>query len=137
MANSPNSARFETGCGAQLTEQGVRIIKVELVQMSTQKHQELNDLDKRRYPVKVYFSRPVDEFEAKAIRLKTGVIVGDDPMTALIPNTSIDALKTRINNWSGRINMAAEIGAQARDAAAAEDERRHQIEAELNRLLAE
>lgn len=120
-----------------MTEQ-LRIVGVKLVDESMQTYQELHDQDKTAYPVMIYLSRAVDPFEAKSLRKQVGIIISDDdPMTALIPHTAIDALKTQIAQWNGRIATAAGLAHQARDAAVAEDQRRRQVEAELNAQLRE
>ncbi len=114
----------------------LRIIDVELVEPSMRTHRVLNNLDPAVYPVLICLSHPADPFEAKFLRENCGIVVDDDdPMTALILETSVDALKAQIAEWNERIALAARQAQQARDAAVAEDQRMMEVAAELHRAL--
>ena len=114
----------------------LRIIGVQLIEASLHTHRVLNNLDPGMYPVMITLSRPADRWEAKYLRENWQIVVGDhDPMEALILETSIDALKIQIDEWNGRIALAARQARHAREAALAEDKRMKQVAAELHRQL--
>jgi hypothetical protein len=114
----------------------LRIIGVALVEPSLRTHQVLNNLDTGVYPVMITLSRPADAFDAKFLRENLGIVVGnDDPMEALLLDTSIDALKANLDQLNGSIALAAVQAAKARADGLAEDERRKAVADELHRQV--
>ena len=114
----------------------LRIIGVALVEESMRSHRVLHNLDPEVYPVLLILSRPADRFDAKFLHENLGILVNDhDAMQALIPDTSIDALKANIDDWNRRIALAGAQAQHARETALAEDQRRQQVADELHRQV--
>jgi hypothetical protein len=119
-----------------MKEQDLRIIHV--AAMATQERLSFEGRDQVAYPVRVSLSRPVSPFEAKFLQSRLGIEVDhDDAMVAVIPNTSLDALKTQISEWDQKIADAAADGRRQQDSARAEDTRLSALQQEINDQLGE
>lgn len=114
----------------------LRIIGVALIEPGLRSYQVLNNLDAGVYPVMITLSHPADAFDAKFLRESFGIVVADDDARrALIPNTSIDAVKLNIAGWQGAVTHASKQAAHAREVALAEDRRRQEVAAELHETV--
>lgn len=117
----------------------LRIIGVELIEDSLQTYRELHTQDaqpSKTYPIMIWLSHPVDSYEAKFLREKCGIIVdSEDPMCAMILETTIDEFKANIEPWKESVALASREARQARDAALAEDRRLKEVAAEADKYL--
>ena len=101
----------------------LKIYRVELVDESYKTHRVVNGGDPVQFPVRVWFSRPLDAFERIELA-KHGFeveVFDRDPMQAIVVATP-DHFGTVIDNLNGGLPAVAEDARQARAAAEAEDE---------------
>jgi hypothetical protein len=109
------------------------VIHVALCEESRKTFRVLNDRNPDLYPVLVYFNRHIDEFERKELA-DFGIVREDgDGMCALIDDTTLEQIRDRLAELNKVLASAVERARQAREEAAAEDQRLTDLAAELNK----
>ena len=87
------------------------------------------------YPVSVYFSRHVDEYERLELA-DFGIIREDnDQMCAHIKDTTLEPIRDGLAKHNEALASAVARAKEAREAAEGEDHRLHALEAEINEAL--
>jgi hypothetical protein len=113
-----------------------RIVGVELLPGSLAVWRALNGESANMYPVLLRLSRPLDLFEQQALRTVAGYVPSDtDASTVVLPVSTLEAVRLNFDSISGIILNKTAQGRLARDAAYAEDDRLHALEAEINEAL--
>jgi hypothetical protein len=79
-----------------MASETLRIVGVELGQESMATYRALNDRSSTNYPVIVYLSRPVDEFETRELRRFNLVIDDDDAMCAPFESTTLESIENNL-----------------------------------------
>jgi hypothetical protein len=118
-----------------MPEDDLRIVRVELTEQSRKVWRDLNNDHPLQYPVLLWLSRSLDDFERLSVKTWAGMTVGIDAMTVLLTNTTLEAVRDQLGALNGKIANAATRGRQMRDAAFAEDDRLLALEAEINDSL--
>ncbi|MBF9325931.1 hypothetical protein [Mycobacteroides chelonae] len=114
----------------------LEIEKVALLEESLPSYRKLHGLDAYAYPVIVYLSRPLNDFEAASIRSELSYVPGDDDKTALlIPGISLKNFRDNLKGYLGIIRTAAAKGRKVSDAVYAQDEELKAELTEINNLL--
>ena len=95
----------------------------------------LNDGNPDLYPVIVYLSRHVDEFERIELADFGIVREEDDGMCAFIADTTLEYIRDHLDEYNEVLASAVTRARQARDGASAEDQRLQVLADEINNGL--
>ena len=124
--------------GAAVTQEGLRIVSVDLFAESFRTYREMNGGDPRHYPVKIAFSRRVDAYERRQLARSDIHVDDDDPMWGRINNTTLEQVRQRLAQHNLTLSNAERKGPrEKREAAEREDEQLRNDVAEINGALAD
>lgn len=116
-----------------MTDMPLTIMMVQLCQGSLKTHRVLHGANPDLYPVFVYFSRHVDEYERRELTDFGIIREEDDGMCALIENTTLEQIRDQLDKYNAALASAV---ARARETRAAAEAVRAAAEAEDERLKA-
>lgn len=111
------------------------IVMVELCDDSLKSTRVLNDGNPDLYPVIVYFSRPVDEYERKELADFGFIREDSDRMCAIMWETTLELVRDQLNKHNAALASAAARAKETREADEAEDERLKTLAEEINESL--
>ena len=111
------------------------IVMVELCDDSLKSTRVLNDGNPDLYPVIVYFSRPVDEYERKELSDFGFIREDSDRMCAIMWETTLELVRDQLDKHNAALASAAARAKETREAAEAEDERLKTLAEEINESL--
>lgn len=116
-------------------DEEVKILRLDLTPQSMMKWRYVNEADPNRYVVLLKLSRQLDPFERYAIKVYEGhtfVPAEDDPAVLLMPGTTLESVRERISDLTGRINRAVNAAEAPRSAASTEDSRLFDLLKQIN-----
>jgi hypothetical protein len=103
-----------------------------MIPESLQTFRELNDGHPTMYPVRVWFSRPLNDYERVALpKLWAGVRFTDDAMVVILLDTTLERFRDELDELNGRLAIAETHARRTREAAEAEDRRLTQLAADI------
>jgi hypothetical protein len=118
-----------------MADADLSIVLVELCDESMKSHRALNDGNPDLYPVIVYFSRHIDEYERQELA-DFGISREDnDRMCALIKHTTLEQIRDRLDEYNQVLASAVARARESREAAEAEDSRLKALAAQINTTL--
>lgn len=121
-----------------MTEDRLRIVRIDLLKESLKTYRDLNKGGNPvpvTYPMLVWLSGVPDAHERINLA-EVGILTTDnDPMQAIIRDTTLEQVRNQMQVWNGRIDMAARNARAQREVAEAEDQRLKALVAEINEEL--
>lgn len=111
------------------------IVMVELCDDSLKSTRVLNHGNPDLYPVIVYFSRPVDEYERKELSDFGFIREDSDRICAIMWETTLELVRDQLDKHNAALASAAARAKETREAAEAEDERLKTLAEEINESL--
>jgi hypothetical protein len=119
-----------------MADEDLKIARVDLPDQSKGTYRALHGVTSIKYPVVLWFSRPVDDFERRELK-GSGISVDEDnPSRGRIGETTLEEVRRLINVFNGKLEMAARDARPERERAEAEDDRLITLLSEINAGLA-
>jgi hypothetical protein len=118
-----------------MTDENLKIMRVDLVDESFKTYRDLNGGDPVAYPVLVWLSRHPDNYERIKLAELGILTINNNPMQGLIKDTTLEAVRNRMDVLNSKIAVAARDARGQQEAAAAEDERLRALVDQINEGL--